>query len=196
MAKTRAAALSALSDGYTTLLNARQRAMDGQSTLFDGEYETAQDSFQMAATKSNDARETFEMYIENEVFGPVFEEGVKRADALAALADGYQHLTTGLQAIEKGKESFEQRDFNTAADQFGSAKDSIATARSRFDEGHETISDEFSTEFDRAQCQGVHLASATDHFATATEAANSGDQSRAATQREHGETALEDTTEC
>lgn len=190
IARGRATAVGALSDGYVTLLDARDDVAAGESSFLNEAYGDARTSFSAAADTSETAATSFadgESAAGADIFSEAFERANQRATAVKALSEGYATMVGGREEAQAGRDDLDNRQFDSAAGHFGTAANTIADAETTFSDGKDAAGTQFQTEFDRGLCQAGHLQSAFEHFEAAAEAGSNGNRSKARDEQSKGD---------
>lgn len=195
-ARARANRIGLLAEGYNTLLDARESSTEAEAALFDDRYGAAREGFQQGAQQSSDAAATFQSDSSDGLFAASFDKGVRRAQAVESLTEGYTHVTEGLEDIAEGQQNLEARELDMAIDSFDAAKTSFSTASEVFETGRTDAGETFVADFEQALCQVDHLQAAAELYQTAVEAATDGNRNEAETAQEDAETELEQANEC
>lgn len=152
-AQDRATAMTALVDGYTSVLDAREHIQTAENQIGEGESAAIQSSLDEASADATTADQTFAsgQGLAENIFGEELSTGRSRASALDSLAVGYGHLLDGRNFLEDGESAFLDENYGTAGQAFDNADQAGSQAETTFTEGDEADDENlFTQEFDRA----------------------------------------------
>jgi hypothetical protein len=161
---------------------------EAEDALSDTESEVAVAQSELDRLEANSLSESEEIdYIAAQ---DEFRQLHRDVDAIGLFIEGYLNVLRGLRAFVEATASFESENYSDAASRYAEARTNFANAETVLQDGEETAPANLQSGFIELTCLSAAHKEASDHYNTASKAAENGEYERSRDEIDSAEAAL------